>query len=66
MNRNSNDKWVGGVIGGFAKWLGVNSDFLRVVFIVLFLGVGGLSFGIGSGAVTMIYFLLWWLVDEDC
>ena len=66
MNRNSTDKWVGGVIGGFAKWVGVNSDFLRVVFIVLFLGVGGLSFGIGSGAVTMIYFLLWWLVDEDC
>lgn len=65
MNRNSTDKWVGGVIGGFAKWVGVNSDFLRVVFIVLFLGVGGLSFGIGSGAVTMIYFLLWWLVDED-
>lgn len=65
MNRNSTDKWVGGVIGGFAKWVGVNSDFLRVVFIVLFFGVGGLSFGIGSGAVTMIYFLLWWLVDED-
>jgi|694.fasta_scaffold53166_3 phage shock protein PspC (stress-responsive transcriptional regulator) len=66
MNRNSTDKWVGGVIGGFAKWVGVNSDFLRVVFIVLFLGVGGLSFGIGSGAVSMIYILLWWLVDEDC
>ena len=65
MIRNSNDKWIGGVIGGFATWLGINSDFLRVVFLVLFFGIGGLSFGIGSGAVALIYFLLWWLVDED-
>jgi phage shock protein PspC (stress-responsive transcriptional regulator) len=65
MIRNSSDKWIGGVIGGIAKWLGINSGFLRVVFLVLFFGIGGLSFGIGSGAVALIYFLLWWLVDED-
>jgi len=64
MKRDSTDKWIGGVIGGFAKWLGINSSFLRVVFIVLFFGVGGLSFGIGSGAVALIYFLFWWLVDK--
>ena len=64
MVRNSKDKLIGGVIGGFATWLGVNSSFLRVIFIILFLGIGGLSFGIGSGAVAIIYFLLWWLVDE--
>ena len=65
MYRDSDDKWLGGVIGGFAKWLGVNSSFLRTIFIILFFGVGGLSFGIGSGAVAMIYFLFWWLVDES-
>lgn len=65
MNRNSTDKWIGGVIGGIAKWVGVNSSFLRALFIILFFGVGGLSFGIGSGAVALIYFLLWWIVDED-
>jgi phage shock protein PspC (stress-responsive transcriptional regulator) len=64
MVRNSKDKLIGGVIGGFATWVGVNSSFLRVIFIILFLGIGGLSFGIGSGAVAIIYFLLWWLVDE--
>ena len=36
MVRNSKDKLIGGVIGGFATWLGVNSSFLRVVFIILF------------------------------
>lgn len=65
MIRNTSDKWLGGVIAGFASWLGVSSSFLRVVFIVLFFGIGGLSFGIGSGAVTLIYFLLWWLVKDD-
>jgi phage shock protein PspC (stress-responsive transcriptional regulator) len=65
MKRDSTDKWIGGVIGGLATWLGINSSFLRVVFIVLFFGIGGLSFGIGSGAVAAIYFLMWWLIDID-
>jgi len=65
MKRDSTDKWIGGVIGGLATWLGVNSSFLRVIFIILFFGIGGLSFGIGSGAVALIYFLFWWLVDGD-
>ncbi|MFM2192368.1 MAG: PspC domain [Bacteroidota bacterium] len=64
MKRNSNDKWLGGVIGGFSEWIGVNSNFLRVIFIVLFLGIGGLSFGIGWGAVVVIYLLLWLIVEE--
>jgi phage shock protein PspC (stress-responsive transcriptional regulator) len=65
MKRDSSDKWLGGVIGGLASWTGQNSNFLRVIFIVLFLGIGGLSFGIGSGAVAFIYILLWWLVDKE-
>lgn len=65
MRIDSTDKWIGAVIGGLAKWLGINSSFLRVVFIVLFFGIRGLSFGIGSGAVALIYFLMWWLVDID-
>ena len=59
MNRSSNDKWLAGVIGGIASALGVSSSLLRVIFIVLFLGIGGLSFGIGWGAVVIIYFLCW-------
>ena len=59
MNRSSNDKWLGGVIGGIATALEISSSLLRVIFIVLFLGIGGLSFGIGWGAVVVIYFLCW-------
>ena len=62
MERSSTDKWVGGVIGGIARALGIGSGILRVIFLVLFLGIGGLSFGIGWSAVTIIYFLCWMIL----
>jgi phage shock protein PspC (stress-responsive transcriptional regulator) len=62
MDRNSTDKWMGGVIGGIARTLGVGSGILRVIFLVLFLGIGGLSFGIGWGAVSIIYLLCWMIL----
>ena len=65
MKRSSKDKWFGGVIGGFSEWIGVNSNFLRVIFIVLFFGIGGLSFGIGWGAVVVIYLLFLAIVEEN-
>lgn len=62
--RSSTDKWLGGVIGGMAASLGIGSGVLRVIFLVLFLGIGGLSFGIGSGAVAVIYLLCWMILPE--
>ena len=65
MKRSPYDKWLGGVIGGISNATGIDSGLLRVVFIVFFFGVGGLSFGIGSGTVAFIYFLMWWIIDLD-
>jgi phage shock protein C len=65
MTRNRNDKWLGGVLGGIARQLGVSSGILRIIFIVLFFGIGGLSFGIGWGAVTVIYLLFWLIIPES-
>lgn len=62
MERSSTDKWLGGVIGGIANATGIGSGLLRVIFLVLFLGIGGLSFGIGWGAVTIIYLLCWMII----
>jgi phage shock protein C len=64
MKRSSTDKWLGGVIGGIANSTGLGSGLLRVIFLVLFLGIGGLSFGIGWGAVTIIYFLCWMIIPS--
>lgn len=63
MNRSSTDKWVGGVIGGIAETTGISSGVLRIIFLILFFGIGGITFGIGWGAVMVIYFLCWWILE---
>ena len=65
MKRNLDDKWLGGVIGGISKTIGIGAGLLRVVFLVLFFGIGGLSFGIGWGAALLIYLLMWWILEGE-
>ena len=64
MYRSSTDKVVGGVIGGIAENMGIGSGILRVIFLVLYFGIGGFSFGIGTGAVTLIYILCWMIIPS--
>lgn len=65
MKRNLKDRWFGGVIGGISSTIGIGSRLLRVVFLVLFFGIGGLSFGIGWGAVLLIYLSMWWILEGE-
>ncbi len=62
MTRNLNDKMLGGVLSGIANSLGMSSGLVRVIFIVLYLGIGGITLGISAGALTIIYFLLWMFI----
>jgi phage shock protein PspC (stress-responsive transcriptional regulator) len=59
MHRNNNDKILGGVLSGIASALGVSAGLIRVIFLVGFFAIGGITFGISSGAMMLIYFLLW-------
>lgn len=59
MTRNADDRWLGGVLGGIARALGTSSGLLRGLFLVFFFGVGGLTFGISSGATIVIYLIFW-------
>ncbi len=59
MNRSKNDKILGGVLSGIASALGVSAGLIRVIFLVGFFAIGGITFGISSGAMMLIYFLLW-------
>ena len=52
----------GGVLSGIANSIGMSTGVLRVIFIVLYLGVGGITLGISAGAMTVIYFLLWMFI----
>lgn len=65
MNRHSSDKWIGGVIGGIARSLGISSGLLRGLFLVFFFGVGGLTLGISSGAMSVIYLIFWITLGES-
>ena len=59
MKRSKNDKILGGVLSGIASALGVSAGLIRVIFLVGFFAIGGITFGISSGAMLMIYLLLW-------
>jgi len=64
MKRHSSDKWLGGVLGGIARALGISSGLLRGLFLVFFFGVGGLTLGISSGATLVIYLVFWFNTRE--
>jgi phage shock protein PspC (stress-responsive transcriptional regulator) len=53
----------GGVLAGIANSTGISVVLLRVLFIIIFFGIGGITFGISSGAMILIYFLFWMFMD---
>jgi len=59
MYRDSNNKIIGGVLSGIARSLGIHPGILRAIFIICFFAIGGITLGISSGAMTMIYIVLW-------
>lgn len=50
LYRDQNDKVLGGVCGGIANYLRVDSSIIRILFVLL---------GFGGGTGILIYFLLW-------
>lgn len=52
LARNPHDAWLGGVCGGIARWLGWNSDTVRVLYVLL---------SVASAAFpgTLVYIILW-------
>lgn len=59
MYRDMSDKVAGGVLSGMARALGLSTALLRVLFLVAFFGIGGITLGISSGAMILIYLLFW-------
>jgi len=52
LARTPNDRWVAGVCGGIARWLGWSSDTVRILYILL--SVCSVAFpGI------LVYVILW-------
>jgi len=59
MKRDLNNNILGGVLSGISNVTGVSLALLRVLFLVGFFAIGGISFGVSSGAMCLIYFLFW-------
>lgn len=59
MLRNRQSKILGGVFSGIVGSIGVSAGLLRVIFLVGFFAIGGITFGISSAAMALIYFLFW-------
>ena len=64
MYRDSSDKIAGGVLSGMAKSLGLSPALLRVLFLVAFFGIGGITLGVSSGGMILLYILFWMFTPE--
>lgn len=57
--KRSRSGLFGGVLAGIANSTGISVVLLRVLFVVFFFGIGGLTLGISAGVMALIYILFW-------
>ncbi len=55
IKRSSTDRMIGGVCGGLAQYLGVDSTLVRIGFVLLTL----------SGVSPLVYLILWVVIPSD-
>lgn len=53
--RSRNDRVLAGVCGGIARWLGVRSNVVRVIWVIL---------SLAPGPLWLAYVILWLVLDE--
>lgn len=57
LRRSTSDRYLAGVCGGLADYLGWDSTVIRVLFVILFFP------SMGTG--LLIYLLLAWVIPEE-
>jgi len=62
MYRDIGNKMMGGVLAGIGRSLGLPAGLIRVIFLIGFFAIGGITFGISSAAMAAIYFLCWMFI----
>jgi phage shock protein C len=58
LARNPKDKWIAGVCGGIAHWLGWNSDVVRILYVLV--SVFSVAF-----PGTIVYLVLWLMMPVE-
>lgn len=57
LTRSSSDKWLGGVLGGIAEYLGWDPTLVRLIFLVVAL--------VGVGSPVLVYLILWVIMPQE-
>jgi phage shock protein PspC (stress-responsive transcriptional regulator) len=57
LTRSRDDKWIGGVCGGLAKYLGIDVTLVRLIF--------ALGTILGLGSLLVVYIVMWIVVPQD-
>jgi phage shock protein PspC (stress-responsive transcriptional regulator) len=52
LARNPHDKWIAGVCGGIARWLGWDSGLVRLIYVLV-------SFFSAAFPGILVYLILW-------
>ena len=55
LTRSDDDRMIGGVCGGLARYFGIDSAIVRLVFVLAVL----------SGVSPLVYVVLWIIVPEE-
>ena len=58
LARNPNDKWIAGVCGGIARWLGWDSGLVRILYVLV-------SFFSAAFPGMLVYVILWILMPSE-
>jgi phage shock protein C len=58
LSRNTNDRWIAGVCGGIARWLGWDAGLVRLLYLII---------SICSAAFPgiLVYIILWLVMPAD-
>ncbi|NPA42462.1 MAG: PspC domain-containing protein [Chlorobi bacterium] len=56
LTRNTRDKWLAGVCGGLARYLGMDANLLRIICLILFLA---------APALILVYLVLVFVLPAD-
>lgn len=57
LTRSRDDKWIAGVCGGLAKYLGIDVTLVRLIF--------ALGTILGLGSLFVVYIVMWIVVPQD-
>lgn len=58
LARNPNDAWIAGVCGGIARWLGWDSNVVRLLYVLISI------FSVAFPGI-LVYIILWIAMPEE-